>query len=177
MTESTKSPGSAPGAPVPPTAAVCGLFCESCSIYIASHEDAEWLANLADRFGQSVEDTYCDGCRADRRMRYCRSCALCVCAAGRGHSFCNECSDFPCEQLKEFQRELPHRAELWESLDRVAEVGVEAWLAEAKRRYSCPSCGTLNSAYGLKCRSCGHEPANEYVAAHRAAILERLSQL
>jgi len=36
---------------------------------------------------------------------------------------------------------------------------------------------TLNSACDLKCRACGHEPGNEFVAAHREEIAERLRQL
>ena len=126
--------------------------------------------------GWSVEDAYCDGCRAERRTPYCHACTFRTCAAERGLDFCGECSDFPCEQLGEFQRERPHRAELYGDLDRITEAGVEAWMTEVRRRYTCPECATLNSAYDLKCRKCGHEPASEYVAAHRDAIVEALSR-
>lgn len=53
--------------PVPTTVAVCGLPCDACSIFIASHEDPERLAAIAARWGNTVEDTYCEGCRADSR--------------------------------------------------------------------------------------------------------------
>jgi hypothetical protein len=52
-------------APVPTTASVCGLPCDACSIFIASHEDPVRLAAIAARFGHTAEETYCDGCRAD----------------------------------------------------------------------------------------------------------------
>jgi len=160
----------------PRTAAVCGLYCDACSIYIASHEDPKRLAALAAGFGQSEEDTLCDGCRAERRFTYCRTCTMFACAAERGLAFCGECEDYPCEALEEFGRERPHRAEIAENMERIMEIGAEAWMAEVADHYSCPECGTLNSAYDLRCRRCGHDPANAFVEAHRAAIVERLSQ-
>jgi hypothetical protein len=164
-------------APVPTTAAVCGLCCDVCSIFIGSHEDPKRLALFAARQEWSVEEAYCDGCRAERRTPYCRSCDLFACAERRRHAFCGECEDFPCAELDEFRRERPHRAEIYESLDRIGDVGAEVWMSEARDRYSCPSCGTLNSAYDLRCRACGHEPGSAYVAAHREAIVNRLSQM
>jgi hypothetical protein len=166
-----------PAAQPPVTAAVCGLYCEACSVFIATHEDPARLAALAGRWGQTVEDSYCDGCRAERRTTYCRSCDLFACAARRGYAFCGECDDYACSKLDEFRRDKPHRAEIFDNLKRIGEIGADAWLAEVRGRYACPSCDTLNSAYDLKCRACGHEPSNDYVAAHREAIVERLSQL
>ncbi len=171
---SENSGGNRPSAPA--TAAVCGLYCDACSIFIASHEDPEQLALLASRMGWSIDEAYCDGCRAKRRTPYCRACGLFACAESRGYAFCGECETFPCAELEAFHRERPHRAEIYQSLEQIAEIGAKAWLAEVRNRYTCPSCGTLNSAYDLKCRSCGHEPANAYVAAHREAIVERLQQ-
>lgn len=162
--------------PAPATAAVCGLCCDACSIYIGAHEDPERLATFAARMGWSVDDAYCDGCRAERRTPYCRACRLYDCAAERGHAFCGECEDFPCAALDEFRQERPHRIEIYDNLRRIAEIGAEAWLEEVRQHYSCPSCGVLNSAYDLMCRACGREPGNAYVAAHREEIVERLRQ-
>jgi Protein of unknown function (DUF3795) len=162
---------------VPRMAAVCGLFCEACSIYLAGQEDPERLAHIAARFGQTPEETYCEGCRAERRAVYCRSCALFACAAERGLDFCSECPDYPCAELETFGRERPHRANIFEDLHRIGEIGAEAWMEEARRRYTCPSCGTINSAYDLACRRCGREPANAYVQQHRTAILKRLAEM
>lgn len=169
--------GRTEGSPVPATAAVCGLCCDVCSIFIGSQEDPQRLALFAARQGWGVEEAHCDGCRAERRTPYCRSCDLFACAKRRGRSFCRECEDYPCADLEEFRQEKPHRTEICENLDRIADAGVETWLAEAKDRHACPSCGTLNSAYDLKCRACGHEPASAYVAVHREAIVERLRQI
>jgi hypothetical protein len=161
---------------VPVTAAVCGLPCDACSIFIGSHEDPARLELFASRIGWTPEQAHCDGCRSQKRTPYCEACTLYACAERRGHLFCAECEDYPCVELDEFRLERPHRIEIYESLARIAEVGAEAWLVEANEHYACPACHTLNSAYDLKCRKCGHEPGNEYVAAHRDAIVERLRQ-
>jgi hypothetical protein len=160
----------APSKQVPATAATCGLCCDVCSPFIGSHEEPKRLEAFATRLGWSVEEARCDGCRSHKRTPYCEACRLCKCAERRGHAFCSECEDYPCPDLQTFQSELPHRAELWENLARIGEVGAEAWLTEVKQRYTCPSCNTLNSAYDLKCRTCGHEPSCGYVAAHEEAI-------
>ena len=123
---------------------------------------------LAARLGQTEDETRCDGCRAERRSKYCQSCTLFACAARRGHSFCVECSDSPCDDLKAFQCERPHRADLFADLERIAAIGPWEWVEEASKRYACPDCGTMNSAYHAKCRSCGRDPSNAYVAEHAA---------
>ena len=171
---SNKSDVDRPAAPA--TAAVCGLPCHVCSIFIGSQEDPPRLAAFAERAGWTVEQAHCDGCRAQRRTPYCEACELYKCAEQRGYAFCVECEDYPCADLQAFQREHPHRAELWNNLERITEIGPEAWLAEVTQRYTCPSCGKLNSAYDLKCRACGREPSCDYVAAHRESIVETLSR-
>jgi len=152
-------------------AAVCGLFCPACMIYIAAHETPEKRAEMAQRFNRPVETLVCDGCRAERRYSYCESCTLYACAMAKGVDFCGLCDDYPCEDLKAFQAARPHRLELWEAQARIREVGYEQWFAEMTERYACPACGTLNSAYHLACRACGAEPSSAYVAEHKAEIV------
>jgi hypothetical protein len=157
-------------------AAVCGLFCPACIIYIAARETPEKRAEIAQRRGQPVESLACDGCRAERRYSYCASCTLYACAMEKGVDFCGLCDEYPCDDLKAFQAARPHRIELWEAQARIREVGYEQWFAEMVERYACPECGTLNSAYHLACRVCGAEPSNAYVAEHKAEILAYLAQ-
>jgi len=47
-------------------------------------------------------------------------------------------------------------------------------MAEKKEHYSCPQCGTLNSAYDLKCRKCGKEPSCGFTARNRKKVEEAL---
>ncbi len=151
-------------------AAVCGLYCEGCSLYIATTEDPARLTAMAARFQMSEEEVKCYGCRTEKRGPYCRVCKMFDCAAQKGIDFCVECEEYPCEALKEFQSAMPHRIELFKDLDRIGATGWENWLKEIKENYTCHKCGTINSAYDIKCRKCGKEPGCDYSAAHKEAI-------
>lgn len=151
-------------------AAVCGLYCRACTLYIGSKEDPARLEKLAARMGRTVEEVVCHGCRSERRSFYCRTCDHAACAAGKGMEFCGRCAEYPCEALRIFQAERPHRAELWQDQERIGEVGWARWLAEKAAHYSCPACGTVNSAYDPACRRCGRTPSCRYVELHKEEI-------
>jgi hypothetical protein len=125
------------------TAAICGLFCPSCAIFIATKDDPARLKALAAARNQSVEETRCEGCRTDCRTKYCDSCVMAECAMKKGLEFCSECAEYPCADLKEFQSLRPHRLELWQSLALVKEQGFENWYRQMTAEYSCPECATL----------------------------------
>ncbi len=157
-------------------ASVCGLFCPACFVFIATREDPERFRAIAKRFGKPEEDVRCSGCRSDERCFYSRKkCRMAPCACERGVDFCGECGEYPCDDLKAFQAEMPHRMELWESHARIREAGYLTWYREMIEHYSCPQCRTLNSAYDLQCRNCGREPSCEYVGRHRQAIEQHLN--
>lgn len=158
----------------PIEAAVCGLFCSACTFYIGTHEDPTRLTRLAAALRMSEEMLRCDGCRSERRLFYCKNCHMFGCAAERGYSYCGECPDYPCPELDAFVAERPHRADIYQDLARIAEIGGEAWMGEATERHSCPDCGTLNSAYDIACRNCGRDPSSPYVEEHRAAIVAKM---
>ena len=89
----------------------------------------------------------------------------------------SECEAYPCNDLKLFQSEMPHRIELWTGLERIKSVGYKRWFKEIRENYACPRCGTINSTYDLKCRRCGKEPSCNYVANHRQAIEQYLKYI
>lgn len=151
--------------------ALCGLFCPACHVFIATQEDPEKLALMARRYQRSLEEMQCNGCRSAKRCFFCETmCTMTKCAAGKGVDFCGDCAEYPCTDLKKFQALAPHRIELWKSHSRRKEAGLETWYAEMIAHYSCPQCHTINSAYDLKCRKCGHDPSCEYVSRHKAEI-------
>ncbi len=157
-------------------AAVCGLFCPSCGVYIGTHENPAILEGMARRFGRQVEKLNCNGCRSDKRCFYCEElCTMYKCAADRGIDFCGQCAEYPCAELKAFQAAAPHRIELWESQERIKEVGYEQWYKEMAGHYSCAACGAINSAYDIACRKCGAEPSCAYVGQHKEEILRQMA--
>lgn len=151
-------------------AAVCGLYCEACSWFIATAEDPERLKRLASQRNWSEDESRCFGCRSEKRLTYCRNCKMSACAAERGIDFCSECEEYPCDELRAFQSEKPHRIELWDNLQKIRSIGYKEWMKEIRTHYTCPICQTINSAYDLKCRKCGEEPSCFYVAKHRQEI-------
>ena len=155
-------------------AAVCGLFCESCSLYIGTAEEPQRLARMSAAMNVPAEELKCEGCRAEVRNSYCSTCRMYSCAAEKGIDFCVQCGDYPCEEIKTFQSILPHRLELWQSQERIKEVGWEQWYREKLVHYACPQCGTINSAYDRACRKCGAAPSCEYVRVNAEGIAERM---
>lgn len=151
-------------------AAVCGLFCGACSVFIATQEDPVRLAAIAQKLNQTVEETACNGCRSDNVSGHCSHCAFRECASQKGILFCSECSEFPCKELVDFQAKMPHRIELWESLDLIKKEGLESWHKKMITDYSCKSCHTINSAYDFSCRSCGSTPGNDYISRNEEQI-------
>ena len=158
-------------------AAVCGLYCEACSLFIATKEDPARLKALAARFQSTEEAVKCFGCRSDKRGPYCANCKMYACALERGIDFCVECEEYPCDDLKQFQSERPHRIELWNDLERIKAIGYKDWLKETREKYTCSRCGSINSAYDLKCRKCGEEPGSPYVSNHKQAIEQHMKNL
>jgi len=159
-------------------AAVCGLFCPGCTLYIGSTEEPERLARTAGRFGVSIEEARCHGCGSDVKSFYCKTCDIVKCAEEKSVEFCALCVDYPCQMLKDFQAQLPHRAELFEDGDRIRDIGFEKWHEEKYKRYSCPACSAINSAYDLACRKCQNVPGSPFAERHRewiTTVLETMS--
>jgi hypothetical protein len=159
------------------TAAVCGLYCEACTLFIATTEDPKRLKRLAKQFQSSEETMKCYGCRSDKRYPNCDNCKMFSCAAERGIDFCNGCEKYPCEDLIKFQSGRPHRIELWDNLKQIKAIGYKQWLYNIRNNYACPQCHTINSAYDFACRKCGEEPSCDYVAKHKQEIEQYIANL
>lgn len=157
------------------TAGVCGLFCESCTFYIATEENTA-LELLAKRCEKTIDEIRCKGCRSDTVTFYCKTCSMKQCAEKKGHKFCSECREYPCGTLKEFQAQRPHRLELFASLDYLKEKGYIAWKKKMEKEYSCENCGTINSIYTFECRKCNHHPSNQYVGRNIKKIIEAIKK-
>jgi len=157
-----------------PRASFCGLFCESCPLYVGTIYEPESLKFLADRYGKSVDELRCRGCRSEVNSFYCSDCSIRECVKGKGLHFCSECDNYPCEFLKEFQIRMPHRAELFQSLDILRESGYAAWCSKMDEDYSCKECGTITPVYDLKCRQCGRTPPNSFSERNMSRIMKAL---
>ncbi len=89
-------------------AAVCGLFCPACTLFIGSSEDPKRLEPIARQYGKKAEEIRCEGCRSDVRFLYCKTCKMDRCATEKGVEFCGSCKEYPCEEIRTFQAAMPH---------------------------------------------------------------------
>jgi hypothetical protein len=147
------------------TAAVCGLLCKSCGIYMATQENnTDQLKVIAERLHIPFEQVRCDGCRSNVLSVHCKTCYFRECSEKKEIGFCSECNEYPCSRLLDFQTKMPHRVELFQSLNSIKEVGWEKWYIENVARHSCTKCSALNGWYDFTCRSCGNMPSSRFVA-------------
>ena len=156
------------------TSAVCGLLCNSCTIHIATKENnTELLSRIAERLQLSFEEIQCNGCRSNILSFHCKTCYFKECSKNKNIDFCSDCNEYPCSDLKEFQSKMPHRVELFQSLDRIKEIGWEKWYVEIFERHSCTECGEINGWYELVCNHCGNEPSSKFVAENFQILSNR----
>ncbi len=166
------------GQPDKRLAAICGLFCPACPLFIGTKEEPIKLKMMSEHFQRSIEELECEGCRSEKRCFHCNeNCKMVKCAAEKGINFCGECTEYPCEELRVFQAEMPNRIELWKSQERIKEVGYEKWYTEMIEHYSCPECRTLNSVADIACRKCGTTPSCTYVSLHKDEIIQHRARI
>ena len=117
----------------------CGLYCGSCPQFLSTEPDS------------------CLGCKSGRNQGWCLTCTYKACARKRGIEFCYLCEKYPCAELNEFayHPDYPYHQEIFAYMTTIRERGREAWLAEMKKRWSCPSCGREASWWDLSCGDCG----------------------
>lgn len=151
------------------TVAICGLFCESCGIYIATQErnDAE-LERIAYMMKTNKEEIKCNGCRSTVLSPHCRECEFKRCTKEQNVLNCEDCSKYPCDTLKIFQKQMPHRAELFESANYRKANGIDKWISKMNKDYECKACGYINSPYYGSCKKCGNDPANDFINRNKS---------
>jgi len=132
----------------------CGLYCGACPI-LAATVNGEVEAKAA-AWEMAAADIVCGGCKSKVVAGVCTDCIMRLCAQDRGLDFCVECDDYPCGSVTAFQRDrFPHHTLIAANLAAIRDRGVDAWLAEQKKRWSCPACGAPSTWYEEECRSCG----------------------
>ncbi|MFB0509331.1 MAG: DUF3795 domain-containing protein [bacterium] len=88
----------------------CGLDCSECDIFAATNNPtiagqlADWFRRTKNIYVDS-RDVRCKGCRGDIEDLWSKDCKIHKCCVEEKKlDFCNECSEFPCEQLVEWSK-------------------------------------------------------------------------
>jgi len=153
--------------------APCGLYCGTCSIYIATRDNNEKFKQvLGNLYGTKPEETECYGCmQADpprKLFGYCKTCGIKRCVIAKGYYSCHQCDEWPCSLIEGFgfvtgKKVMKRAIPVWRK--KVAELGDEKgsveWARSECERYYCSSCGSPLFRGAQRCRACKKQVADE----------------
>lgn len=128
-------------------AAPCGIYCGFCRQYLLLKKD------LLEERGYKIG---CKGCRIRNK-----NCAFirrdCSALRKKELDYCYECEQFPCQHLQKIDSMYQERysVNMVENLRRIKKIGVEKWLQEQKKLYSCRECGGEICIHDSECYDCG----------------------
>ena len=128
-------------------AAPCGIYCGACRAYLVLKKDQ--LEKRGFKKG-------CQGCRIRNK-----NCVFirknCPALKRKEIEFCYECKNFPCEKLVTLDAMYRERycVNMIQNLKRIEEIGVEPWLQEQQKLYTCPHCGGEICVHDEECYDCG----------------------
>ena len=96
----------------------CGLNCARCKM---------------------VEKGECAGCRGPLDKHWSPDCKFLPCARARGHRYCFECDDLPCDKLQAFASDgHEHHRLAVGNLKQMKALGLDQWIANQPKPMFCP---------------------------------------
>lgn len=127
--------------------APCGLDCSLCKHALAEKDP-------------------CPGCHGPDREKppFCSSrCGIILCEKRKEnrYAFCDECPDYPCADVAEKENRYTSKYPLYESpgknLRIIRELGMEAFLKNERKQWTCRECGHVISVHTGLCSGCGKQ--------------------
>ena len=139
--------------------APCGQYCGACGIYVAHRDnDTQLKEQLTEVYGVSVDKMECQGCLSDELFIGCQTCSIRSCTIKKGIDGCHQCNDFPCEFISECPYPVEKRIML-RAIPTRRSLGIDRWIEEEEKRYSCPKCGSRLFIRARICYEC-REPVD-----------------
>jgi hypothetical protein len=105
----------------------------------------------------------CSGCMSveGSNIHHCITCSIrnCEFLDKTTSKFCSECDKFPCLRIKHIDKRYrtKYKTGLIQNLRIINEIGVEAYLLNESKRWTCSSCGATLSVHQDNCLNCGKE--------------------
>lgn len=123
--------------------APCGMNCCICAAYLRKKNK-------------------CPGCRIDANKPVTRViCKIKTCETltKNEFTFCFECEDFPCKNLKNLDKRYRTRysMSMIENLENIKKLGTGEFLENEKTRWACPECGGTICVHKGNCYNCGRK--------------------
>ena len=88
----------------------CGHDCARCVTYVATTKNDDSLRQQSQRFYKEefsldipLDKFNCDGGRGENVFELCKDCPFIKCCNQRGVSSCQECPEYPCKDISEYQ--------------------------------------------------------------------------
>ena len=127
--------------------APCGLNCSLCGRALA-------------------ETDPCPGCNGpdENKPEFCRArCGIILCRKRRenGYVYCDECPDYPCEDVLEKENRYTSQYPLYESPGRnlrdIRALGMDRFLKNEREKWTCRECGQIIAVHTGVCSGCGKQ--------------------
>lgn len=100
----------------------------------------------------------CGGCLKDdmSKPEHCRKCKIKECLKLRAHTYCFECTDYPCKQIKYLEKSYNknYNESLIDNSRFVKEHGLEKFMEQLKIKHTCSKCGGIISLHDNECSEC-----------------------
>lgn len=102
----------------------------------------------------------CLGCLVNDEMgkpEHCRKCKIKDCVREKGITYCFECSQFPCNFIKNLEKSYNQRYDtsLIENSLFVKNHSLVVFMEKQKQEYTCKKCGGVYSIHDKVCTECG----------------------
>ena len=123
--------------------APCGMNCGICLSYFGYAVNGRKRKNP------------CTGCiKRDKQCAFVKK--QCDKLLNKKISYCFECKDFPCENLKNLDRryKTKYQMSMIENLKYIKKNGIEKFVKKERERWKCPSCGGGICVHDKKCYTC-----------------------
>ena len=100
----------------------------------------------------------CAGClNSDTgKPEHCRKCKIKDCIKGKELTYCFECADYPCKQIKSLEKSYNTRygTSLMKNNQTVKGAGLVEFMKQQNEEYTCPVCGGIISIHDAECSEC-----------------------
>ena len=127
--------------------APCGLDCSICKRALAGTDPCSGCGG-PDGEKPPFCSEQCGIIRCQRRIE-------------NGYAFCDECPDYPCEDVEEKETRYTSKYPLYESplqnLRDIRASGMEAFLEKERKEWTCRACGGVISVHTGLCSGCGKQ--------------------
>jgi len=121
--------------------APCGMDCALCRAY-------------------QREKKSCKGCNGDdlAKPAYCFRCVIRNCEVIQGNTsgFCYECDRYPCKRLRQLDARYrsKYHMSMIQNLKQIKENGIDVFLQQELKRWSCQECGSIICVHNGICPRC-----------------------